>query len=104
MLETLREFGIEQLETRGEAEELRHRHAIHCVALVETIDSKLHGPDERAATTALDAEFGNIRVALAWAISENQAAIALRMVASLHYYWFYRSRFREGCAWLLSRR
>ena len=36
MLETLREFGIEQLEARGQAEELRHRHAIHCVALVET--------------------------------------------------------------------
>jgi predicted ATPase/DNA-binding NarL/FixJ family response regulator/DNA-binding XRE family transcriptional regulator len=99
MLETLREFGIEQLEARGEAEELRHRHAIHFVALVETIDSKLHGPDERAATTALDAEFGNIRAALAWAISDNQPTIALRMVGSLHYYWFYRSRFREGCAW-----
>ena len=99
MLETLREFGIEQLAAHGEVEELRRRHAIHCVALTEAIDSNLHGPDERVATAALDAELGNIRAALAWAISENQAAIALRMVGSLHYYWFYRSRFREGCAW-----
>ena len=47
MLETIREFGIEQLTKSGEADEMRRRHAEYCVALAEEIAPHLQGPDER---------------------------------------------------------
>ncbi len=38
MLETIREYGLEQFEAAGEAEALRQRHAEYHLALAEAFD------------------------------------------------------------------
>jgi predicted ATPase len=62
ILETLREYGLEQLEQRGEAESLRQRHALYYLALAEAAETGLRGPDtvawgarQPAGRSALDA-------------------------------------------------
>jgi predicted ATPase/DNA-binding NarL/FixJ family response regulator len=99
MLETIREFGIEQLIESGEADEIRRRHAQYCVALAEVIAPNLQGPDERFWDARLDAELGNLRSALVWANEVHNAELALRLPVALAYYWAHRSLAREACAW-----
>ena len=99
MLETIREFGIEQLTKSGEADEIRRRHAEYCVALAEEIAPHLQGPDERFWDAMLDADLGNLRSAMMWANEVPNAELALRLPVALHNYWVHRSLFREACAW-----
>ena len=53
MLETIREFSVEQLEASGEADALRLRHAEFFTVLAERADPHVrHGPDQQQWATA----------------------------------------------------
>jgi predicted ATPase/DNA-binding NarL/FixJ family response regulator len=99
MLETVREFALEQLSACGEAEELGRRHARYFADLAECLGPAVHGADQRAALLPLDADEANLRLALSWAIAHAERALALRIAVTLWPYWFARGRFREGTAW-----
>jgi predicted ATPase len=66
MLEPIRQFGREKLEENGEAPEARLRHAEHYMALAETAEPELLGPDQDTWLQRLRVEFGNLRAALSW--------------------------------------
>ena len=72
MLETIREFGLEQLEASGEADAARARHAAVVLALAEEADAALHGPQQLIWIERLETEYANIRSALGWALTANQ--------------------------------
>ncbi len=44
MLESIREFGLEQLEASGETKEIRRRHAIWSLDLAERAATGIMGP------------------------------------------------------------
>jgi predicted ATPase len=67
LLETVREYALEQLDTAGEGDQLRGRHAGYFLALAENSEPHLRGRDQRIWFDRLDAEFDNLRAALAWA-------------------------------------
>jgi predicted ATPase len=66
MLETLRHFGLEQLEASGEVETIRCRHAGHFLERAEHTAGALHGPELPRCLERLDAERANLRAALDW--------------------------------------
>ncbi|HEX6256524.1 MAG TPA: AAA family ATPase [Euzebyales bacterium] len=100
LLETIREFGIEQLVDHDELDVIRQRHADHYVAVVEAVTARLAGPDAPAAAARLDAERDNLRAALAWLCDRADAAAAVRLVGCLWPYWFQRGHLTEGRRWL----
>jgi DNA-binding CsgD family transcriptional regulator/tetratricopeptide (TPR) repeat protein len=99
MLETMREFGREQLAASGEAEKLGRRHALYYADLAECLGPAVAGSDLRAALMPLDADEANLRLAIGWAIAHAERALALRIAVALWPYWFARGRFREGATW-----
>jgi predicted ATPase/DNA-binding NarL/FixJ family response regulator len=99
MLETIREFGLEQLSGSGEADEIRHHHALFCVARAEAIAPNLQGANEQLWDAKLDADLANFRTAMAWAIGCHHAELALRLIVALGDYWSHRSLAREALAW-----
>ena len=61
MLETIREYALERLETNGEADDLRRRHADYYLVLAEASEPEILGPDQAAWLETLDAEQDNFR-------------------------------------------
>jgi predicted ATPase len=100
MLETIREFALEQLAAAGEEPELRRRHAAWCLGLAERAEPELTGLEQARWLARLDAEHGNLRAALGWAIARRDAETALRLGGALHRYWSYRGHYAEGRGWL----
>jgi predicted ATPase/DNA-binding CsgD family transcriptional regulator len=100
MLETIREFGVEQLEARGEAAAVRQAHAAHFLAFAEAAEAGLRGPEQATWMRRLEVEQANLTAALAWAIDAGEPETALRIGAALWRFWAWRGRQREGRAWL----
>jgi predicted ATPase len=92
MLETLRAYGSEQLQARGELATLRQAHAEYYAALAVQDERGLRGPDEGRWTTGLDAELDNLRAAHRWAVEQEDADLALRLSAGLYRYVLYQFR------------
>jgi predicted ATPase/class 3 adenylate cyclase len=98
-LETIREFGHELLDARGEAEEAQARHAAFFLALSEEADPALHGPTQLAWLERLETEHDNIRAALGWSLTRDPET-ALRLGAALFWFWYYRGHLTEGRDWI----
>jgi non-specific serine/threonine protein kinase len=94
MLETLREYAWERLETGGEEAAARDAHAAWCLALAKQSDRELWGPRHGRWLDRLAAEQDNLRAALAWRLARGEAEAGLRLTGSL---WkFVRSQGRPG--------
>jgi tetratricopeptide (TPR) repeat protein len=104
MLETIREFALEQLRQSGEAEELRQRHAEWCCELAvspPTVTGRLSSryPGEEGHRL-LRNEYDNIQSALTWASTESQHELRLRLGAACFRMWMERALFHDAVAWL----
>ena len=96
MLETIREFAVEQLAARGEDAALRERHAAWVLAFAESASPKIFGLEQLLCLDHFEAEHGNIRAAMAWAVAGDQAEIALRLLAACWRFWQMRGYLAEG--------
>lgn len=100
MLETIREYGIDQLETLGESSPVRLRHATHYLELAEEAERALGGTAAPAWLAQLDVEHDNMRAALWWACQQRDAVTALRLSGALWRFWDQRGHLAEGRRWL----
>ena len=100
MLETIREYGLERLEVSRESGTVQERHATYFASVAEALRPHLYGPDQGRTIGQLEAEQGNMRAALAWAIEHADAATGLRLAANLRKFWLLRSQLTEGRDWL----
>jgi predicted ATPase/DNA-binding CsgD family transcriptional regulator len=101
MLETVREYGLEQLEASGEGDEARQRHANWCLGLAErNWEAVVLGPIRAAWLNRLTTEHDNLRAALARLELEGDAEIGLRLAGSLSPFWIFRGHLVEGRGWL----
>lgn len=96
MLESVREYALEQLETRGEAGASRHRHALYFLDLAERAGPELVGPEQRAWFLRLEQEHDDLRSALRWLSSQEEYMLALRLAAALGYFWWVRGYYSEA--------
>jgi predicted ATPase/class 3 adenylate cyclase len=96
MLSTIREYAMERLGERGEAEELRERHAAWVVALAEESAPRVFGEEQRVVLDRYEMEHDNIRAALAWAADAGHSETALRVLASSWRFWQMRGFLAEA--------
>ncbi len=99
ILETLREYGLEQLENAGEAELYRRRHLLALLHLAEIVDRLIWGPEAYRWVRRLGQENDNLRIAMEWAIG-NDPKLALRLASKLWWYWQTRGYLSEGRNWI----
>jgi DNA-binding CsgD family transcriptional regulator len=99
MLETVREFGLQQLLAHGELGDARREHVGHFLALAERAAAEWAGPAPGAWLDRLEAERDNLREALAWALEERSTELACRLGTALHWFWRSRGPVGEGRRW-----
>lgn len=88
MLETLREYAVEQLVQSDDVDALRSRHARFFLALAEAAEREQHGAGGRHWMKLLLAEQNNLRAVLDFALSTaGEAEVGLRLATALWEFW-----------------
>lgn len=100
MLETVREFGLEQLAAHGEGKGVGHAHAAHFLALAERAAPEWWGGEPAEWLDRLEAEYDNVRAALGWAVEHGKSETAYRLAIALHWFWRVRGPVTEGRRWM----
>ena len=86
MLETIREYALEQLAATGELAAARRRHTEFYVQLAEQADRAFDSPAQVAWLDRLEQDADNLRAALDWCITSGEpgtAELGLRLGAAL---------------------
>jgi predicted ATPase len=94
MLQTIREYAVEQLDARQEADELRQRHAEHYRALAERSEPEILRADQADWLERLQDELDNFRAALDWSTTRDPE-LALRLGGALRRAWVARGYLTE---------
>ena len=100
MLETVREFALEQLVASGDEEAVQSAHGAYFLALAERAAPRLHTEHQQAWLARLQAEHANLREVLARSEQTHDVACALRLAAALWRFWHRRGYWAEGLNWL----
>ncbi|MBI4760084.1 MAG: AAA family ATPase [Chloroflexota bacterium] len=100
LLETIREFALEKLNSSKEMVSLRERHLAYFADWAEELETKLDTLSLSDTQRFVDAERNNLHAALGWAL-ENKSALAdgLHLVTAAAWIWFRHSHFTEGAEW-----
>jgi predicted ATPase len=86
MLETIREFALEQLE--GEAGAARAAYFDWLQGLAERAGCELEGPGQHEWLDRLQEEHANIREVMTLALDAEEGEVALRILVALDRYWW----------------
>jgi predicted ATPase len=99
MLETIREFALDELASTGELDITSHAYVDYCVDFVEAAEREELGPEQRHAWQRLNDELDNIRGALRLCLDSREAEPGLRLVGALALFWQLRGHPSEGRDW-----
>ncbi len=92
-LETLRQFGAEQLGQRPEAAAVRAEHARAFVEIAEQASLAMETDGEAHWVERLDRDFDNLRAAVRSATADGDVDTALRLIAASRHFAFRRMRY-----------
>ena len=101
LLETIREFALEQL--RGSKARKRccaQRHYAAYLHLFRTGDSHMRGPEAATWFARLEPEQDNLRAALQWTLDEARYADAAWLIVAVEWFWYLRGHWYERGRWL----
>ncbi|MFC1419935.1 ATP-binding protein [Streptacidiphilus cavernicola] len=100
MLDTVRQFGAEQLAAGGEESAQRERHLARYLALAGTFDRDFLADDQIAQYRRLRAEHADLRLAIEYALSApGRAEAAAALTGHLWGYWHIAGLHTEGRYW-----
>ncbi|QIZ36542.1 LuxR C-terminal-related transcriptional regulator [Saccharopolyspora sp. ASAGF58] len=101
MLETIRQYGREQLAARGEETLLRRRHRDYYLAVAKQADAEWFGPQQRKWWQRFQSQNPNLWAALDFCCTEpGQARTGLLLTGALWFHWIGSGFVRDGRYWL----
>ncbi|WP_343965863.1 ATP-binding protein [Kribbella koreensis] len=105
VLQSIRDYGLEQLRAVGEEDVIRRRHVAWCteVAAAGEQYGRLHFTHDlqRDLYSHLNLEEPNLLSAVDWCLSTGaEPALVNEIVAPLSWYWGYRGMLAEAAGWL----
>jgi predicted ATPase/class 3 adenylate cyclase len=101
MLETIQEYGMEQLTASAELGRVRVSHAAYFTGVsAEASQYVQGGPHQQGWLATIDREIANLRAAIQGSIDASDASTAIDLSINLWYYWSIRGLMEEGQRWL----
>ncbi|GAA1982197.1 DUF4062 domain-containing protein [Microbacterium pumilum] len=101
LLAVVREYVIERLKARGDADRMRTAHADYFAEFVKGLAPQLRGRGQTDAVMALELELPNIRAAVRHLIYTDRLDDAADAAWSLLIYWWLSGSFAEVRLWML---
>jgi predicted ATPase/DNA-binding SARP family transcriptional activator len=98
LLETIREYAADRLDSPSRRDELNRSHAEHFLEIAERARTD-DAVGKLKALEILDRERDNLHAAMQWAVT-NRSDLALPLAAQLRHYWLIRGYLRQGLEWL----
>jgi predicted ATPase/class 3 adenylate cyclase len=92
LLETLRQYGEDQLELRGETVLMRDRHAAYVGDLIAELDMLIRGPRQVEGEEGMAIEWDNVRAAHLWSLANRDVDLAERLAEHTFHYASFRMR------------
>lgn len=96
VLETLRQFGHERLDDRGDAQKIRRQHLDHYVDFAVAADAGIHSQDEGTWSERLEHNWPDLRAAFGWATTFEDLDTAMELVIAVAQWSFFRLRAEFG--------
>jgi predicted ATPase/class 3 adenylate cyclase/tetratricopeptide (TPR) repeat protein len=96
MLQTIREYALEQLESSGELDAVRRLHAVWFAEVAERLDAESRTGDQAASIALLDSDHLNMRAAINSAREDADGELLLRLGTALWPFWAARVHVAEG--------
>ncbi len=96
MLETIREFALENLNKYGELENCKNVHRDLFLKFSEEAEIQLKGSHQKDWLKKLDREHDNLRNAFDWSLKKDDINTGMRFGASLWRYWLIHGFLNEG--------
>jgi len=100
LLETLRQYALEQLEASGARAHAQDRHAAFFLALAQRAAAESRGRGQVTWLDRLEREHDNLRAAIAWSIESGDGATEQGLAGCLAWFWHARGYAHEGREWL----
>lgn len=97
MLETIREYALEQL--GAQADTIQRRHAHYFATLAERAAAQWSAPTVESWAAQLHREYGNMRAALQWARTSGDSLVGLQLAGSLWKFWRGYGYTSQGRVW-----
>ena len=99
-LETVRQYArAKLLADPGRATGLQERHGRFYLRFAEAIEPEVNTASRATVVARIDREHDNLREAMEWGL-RHDPGLALRLGASLRWFWFHRGYWTEGRGWL----
>jgi hypothetical protein len=96
MLETIREYALEQVGAAAELESARERHGAWFAELAECLDAESVTGDQSASMARLADDYPNLRAAIERAREDRDGELLLRLATALWPFWSTRGYVAEG--------
>jgi hypothetical protein len=99
LLETIRQYAWDLLESAGEKDETLARHCQWFTSWAATQGRLTSTSDQLAALDALESDHDNLRAILERSMASGDVEPALRIAADISFFWWLHSHFGESGAW-----
>ncbi len=102
MLQTIREFALEQAEEAGTLDELRWAHCGYFAKMAaERQGAGVYGAESGFWLKRYEEEHDNFRQALAWALDHPEGGVVptIMMMSQLTWFWYRQGHLQEGTEW-----
>jgi len=101
MLDTIREYGLERLEEKGEAEASRDRHATYFARLADRRWPELvRGDDPTWTLSRVQSEVRNLHSAIEWSLERGRSEDVLAIGSGMYPFWASFGYLHQGKRWL----
>jgi predicted ATPase/tetratricopeptide (TPR) repeat protein len=101
LLDTVRAYGAEWLDSLGDAGRMRRRHRDWYLGLATWCELDWFSPRQSEVAARIDAELPNLRAALEFCLSEpGEGHLGRYLAGTLGFYWTGCGRLTEGRHWL----
>jgi predicted ATPase/DNA-binding SARP family transcriptional activator len=104
MLEIIRQYASEKLQQADEVEKVQHQHLRYYAELAQKVNPGWYGREQASLIKQFDAEYPNLRVALAHGLElpqgQEDLILSIKLASGLGPFWNFIAEYNEGQMWL----